>query len=221
MTPSLAIIVPAAAGDHAWHALLPQLQTIGADELTLVVTHDESVAALSSEIALIRSNPGRALQLNAGAAATSADWLWFLHADSVLSAETVAAMRTFVAADIDAIGYFDLVFSGDGPRAMALNRWGAYLRSRWIRLPFGDQGFLMPRRVFHALGGYDTHIECGEDHALIWTAHKHGVPVKPLGAPLATSARKYVRFGWWRTTHRHLFQTLLQARRFSRHGAAR
>ena len=199
MTPSLAIVVPAAAGDHAWHALLPQLQAVGAQELVLVVPHGETVAALSIEVTVIRSDPGRALQLNAGAAATSAEWLWFLHADSVLSRETVTAMRAFVATDMDAIGYFDLVFSADGPRAMTLNRWGAYIRSRWMRLPFGDQGFLMPRRLFRALGGYDTRIECGEDHALIWTAKQQRVPVKPLNAPLATSARKYAR--WRRSSH--------------------
>ncbi len=163
MTPSLAFVVPSAAGNHAWHALLPQLQAVGADELVLVVPHGESVAALNFEVAVMRSDPGRALQLNAGAAATSADWLWFLHSDSVLSRETVAAMRAFVATDMDAIGYFDLVFSADAPLAMTLNRWGAYIRSRWMRPPFGDQGFLMPRRLFRALGGYDTRIECGED----------------------------------------------------------
>lgn len=218
MTPSLAIIVPVAAGDHAWYALLPQLQAIGVEEIAIVVQHEEYVSINTEDISVLRSEPGRALQLNTGAASTTSDWLWFLHADSILSAKSVSAMRAFIAADADAIGYFDLVFTDDGPRAVMLNRWGAYLRSRWMRMPFGDQGFLMPRRLFMALGGYDTSVECGEDHALIWTAHKRGVPVEPLGAPLATSARKYARSGWWKTTYRHLRQTLSQARRFSQDG---
>lgn len=219
MSPSLAIVVPAGPGDQAWRGLLPQLDAVGAREIALVLARADTgnVEGLSSNVTLVTSQAGRARQLNAGAAATCADWLWFVHADSrITDAATIDAARRLVLADEEAIGYFDLQFLGDGPWLMWLNAFGARLRSRWLGLPFGDQGFLMPRRVFDAVGGFDETLGGGEDHALIWTARSMDVPLRPTKAPLHTSARKYARHGWWAITGEHLRLTLMQARTFSR-----
>lgn len=220
--PSLAIVVPAGPGDLAWQGLLPQMDGARADELVLVVPLDAPAptAALPGNTAVRRSPTGRAQQLNAGAAATSADWLWFVHADSRITAATLDALDRFVAADRDAIGYFDLRFLDDGPRLVVLNTIGATLRSRWLGLPFGDQGLLMPRRVFQALGGFDETAPGGEDHALVWAARRAGVPLVPLRAPIFTSARKYAHGGWWATTRLHLRLTCTQAWRFARQRSA-
>jgi len=83
-------------------------------------------------------------------------------------------------------------------------------------LPFGDQGLLMPRRVFEALGGFDETQPGGEDHALVWAARHAGVPLVALRAPMFTSARKYAQAGWWATTRLHLRLTCTQAWRFAR-----
>jgi hypothetical protein len=99
---------------------------------------------------------------------------------------------------------------------MALNTIGANLRSRWLGLPFGDQGLLMPRRVFEALGGFAERHQGGEDHAMVWSARRSGVPLQALRAPIFTSARKYAHRGWWATTAEHLRLTCAQAWRFSR-----
>ena len=218
MSPSLAIVVPAGPGDSAWHGLLLQLGAAHAREIALVlpVSEPETPVELPGNVTVVLSAAGRARQLNAGAAATSADWLWFVHADSRVTAATLAALHRFVAADADAVGYFDLRFLADGPRLTALNTLGAWLRSRWLGLPFGDQGLLMPRRVFAAIGGFDERPRGGEDHALVWSARRLGVPLQPLRAPIFTSARKYAQRGWWATTARHLRLTCAQAWRFSR-----
>lgn len=218
MSPSLAIVVPAGPGDEAWRGLLPQLDAAGAQEIALVLTQSDArdVEDLSSNITLVSSLPGRARQLNAGAAATCADWLWFLHADSHIGAATIAGLHRFVRTNDDAIGYFDLRFLDDGPSLMWLNTLGARLRSRWLGLPFGDQGFLMSRRIFDAIGGFDEHLVGGEDHALVWMARSLDVQLRPTRAPLHTSARKYARYGWWSITREHLRLTLMQARTFSR-----
>src|SRR5690606_39672288 len=73
---------------------------------------------------------GRARQQNAGAAAAGGDVLWFLHADSRVTADTLAAARSFARSA--AIGYFDLQFLDDGPRLVRLNALGARIRSRWL-----------------------------------------------------------------------------------------
>ncbi|MBA2237749.1 MAG: glycosyl transferase family 2, partial [Lysobacter sp.] len=178
MSPSLAIVVPAGPGDDAWTGLLPQLAAANAARIALVLPEREPLApaALPANLSVVRSAAGRALQLNAGAAATRSDWLWFVHADSRVTNATIRCLHDFVAADSEAVGFFDLRFLDDGPRLTVLNTIGARFRSRCLGLPFGDQGLLMPRRLYEALGGFDEHPRGGEDHSLIWSARNRGVP---------------------------------------------
>jgi hypothetical protein len=220
MVASLAIVVPSGPGERAWQALLPQLAQLRAQEIILVLPDSESSALdfnpADAAVSVVRSPAGRARQLNAGAAASVSEWLWFLHADSRLVGSTVDALLRFVRSDVPAIGYFDLRFLQDGPPWMFLNTIGAQLRCRLFGLPFGDQGFVMPRQVYHAIGGFDENIGPGEDHAAIWKARSQGIPLHALRAPLYSSARRYAEHGWCSTTFRHLRWTLSQARRFSR-----
>lgn len=217
MAPTLAIVIPVGPGDTAWRGLLPQLADAGAGIHIAAAQGDhQDFGELPASVALLRAPAGRARQLNAGAAAVTADWLWFLHADSRLAPQSLAAVRAFVTADGEAIGYLDLRFLDDGPRLMALNAAGAWLRSHCLGLPFGDQGLLLPRRLFTALGRFREDLPAGEDHALIWAARRHHIPVRPLHAPLYTSARRYAHRGWLATTARHLRLTLDQALAFSR-----
>ena len=221
MRPDVAIIIPAGPGDGAWRNLLPQLDGADAREIVLALAEGEVGSADSGlDIRVVHAPAGRARQLNAGANASNAGWLWFLHADSAVTRKTLQAMREFVRTSHDAIGYFRLGFFDDGPRWMFLNAWGAALRSRLFGLPFGDQGLLMPRRVFRQLGGFDESIGKGEDHALIWRARAQDIPLHAIKATIRTSARRYADNGWWRTTRMHLRMTRDQATRFSRQANA-
>ena len=159
---------------------------------------------------------GRASQQNAGADATTAPWLWFLHADSMLAPGTLPALASLLREDTPVLAYFDLHFLDDGPALMRVNALGAWLRSRWLGLPFGDQGLVLPRATFDALGGFDTALVRGEDHDLVWRARRAGVPVRPLRAPIYTSARRYAEHGWARATAGNLMESWQQARRFAR-----
>lgn len=211
----VSIVIPAGPGDHSWHELLPQLAAAQAQEIVLALTEQDDNRPHPGKARIVRARAGRSTQLNAGAAASQADWLWFLHADSRVTERTLVALQNFVAADENAIGYFSLGFLDDGPRWMFLNAWGAALRSRVFGLPFGDQGLLMPRRVFEMLGRFDETLSKGEDHALIWMARAKGIPLRAINATIHTSARRYAENGWWRTTRMHLRMTREQATRFS------
>ncbi|MGB0135536.1 glycosyltransferase [Dokdonella sp.] len=223
MQPDVDIIVPAGPGDRAWRELLPQLVAARVNRVILVLADDDlsDPGDIPPEVQVCRSKAGRALQLNAGARVSESPWLWFVHADSRVTPATLGAMQHFVDADATAIGYFRLRFLADGPRWTFLNAWGADLRSRLLGLPFGDQGLLMPRRVFDSLNGFDESVVAGEDHNLIWAARAHGIPLGAVPAPIYTSARKYAERGWWRTTWQHLGMTRTQARSFSRNNNRR
>ena len=141
----------------------------------------------------------------------SGDWLWFVHADSRLRADTLQALQGFLDQGNPALGWFTLAFRRDGTRCTVLNAAGANWRARWLGLPFGDQGLLLPRACFEALHGFDEQAAYGEDHLLVWAARRAGLPLQHIPAVLETSARKYARHGWLRTTWRHWRLTVVQA----------
>lgn len=226
----LSVVVPVGPGDQLGVQLQTQLSALPQKASVCVVVserarlpalHCPEHAATTQggpQWRWLRAPAGRAGQQNAGACVAGGDWLWFLHADAQLLDTTLPALARFIAADHAAIGYFDLRFLGDGPPLMWLNAAGAWLRSRWLRMPFGDQGLCLPRSVFHALGGFDCMTPRGEDHQLVWRARAAGFGVLPVGAPLYTSARRYVDAGWLATTRMHLAETWRQALKFSREG---
>jgi hypothetical protein len=215
----LDIVVPLGPGELAWRTLLPSVLASTSADVWVVATPDareEDLPTPEPRLRRVLSRQGRAAQMNAGAAAGTAAWLWFLHADSRLATDSFARLADYLDAEHAGIGYFDLRFLADGPGLVRLNEWGARLRSRWLGLPFGDQGFVMRRETFGALGGFDESLPGGEDHALVWRARRAGLALRPIGADLWTSARKYRHQGWLGTTFSHLGATLSQARRFAR-----
>lgn len=216
--PRLSVIVPFAAHETEGAALLEQLRTLPHDTeivLARVEGHSPPMGlrpGASGDTTRVCASPaGRARQMNVGARVARGRWLWFLHADSRLEVRTLTSLDAFLAKEQDALGYFDLCYRNDGPRLTHLNAIGANLRARWLGMPFGDQGFVLPAVWFERLGGYDESAACGEDHLLVWRARIAGLPLKRIAAPLESSARKYAQLGWWPATLRHLWLTARQA----------
>jgi rSAM/selenodomain-associated transferase 2 len=215
--PLLSVIVPLAPGETAGAALLAQLCGLSADsEIVLVDAGSAALATVDgwsgdAMLRVLRSAPGRARQLNLGANNARGRWLWFLHADTALDEEALSVLRRFIITAHGTLGYFQLAFADDGPRLTRLNALGANLRAQGLRMPFGDQGLVIEREVFLAAGAYDETMLHGEDHLLVWALRARGVRLRALPATLTTSARKYARDGWLRTTARHVARTAWQA----------
>ena len=217
----LSVVVPVGPGDRAWTGLLGDLAALDdSAEIVLVAAEGEAPGifaaqdyGLTARTRWLEAPAGRARQQNAGARAAAGDAVWFLHADSRLPARSVAAALDF--AGDEGLGYFRLRFLADGPLPARLNALGAGIRSRLLHLPFGDQGFLLRRETYEALGRFDETLSGGEDHALVWLARARGVPLVDLSMPIFSSARRYRDQGWLRTTLRHARLTVSQARRFS------
>ena len=221
--PTLSIVIPAGPGDRDWAGLLDDLPADDACERLLVLAEGDAPRGAPAGLRVISAPAGRARQINAGLRASRGAAVWVLHADSRVDAATVASARGaalgFSNGDAPALCWFDLGFH-DGPAAMAVNAFGANLRSRWFGIPFGDQGFLAPRALFDSLGGFDERVGRGEDHAFVHAARRAGVPLRRLPGCVRTSARRYVERGWWRTTREHLTLTWRQRRAFSREASS-
>lgn len=221
MLSDLAIIVPVAPRDPTWAALAQDFaalprgpEVIFAGPKPPLIDAKMSAAALSGRehrLAWVRTPLGRAAQMNHAARATARRFLWFVHADSRLTPAALGALSRAVAAAPAALHYFDLAFeTRDDPR-MALNNVGVWIRSHLLKMPFGDQGFCLPRATFLELGGFDETARYGEDHLLVWKARRRGIALRCTGAPIGTSARKYREHGWLKTTVRHQALTAAQA----------
>lgn len=210
--PQKPTVIPAQLGIQrlelfAATSLDPHLR--GDDELRQ--SHLKTLATVN----IINSTKGRASQMNAGAKMAKNPCLWFLHADSRLDARCLKAVDNFDFGK-SLLGYLGLRFLDDGPRTMGINSLGVWFRSRFLGIPFGDQGFVISKSNFEKLGMYREELTSGEDHALVWKARKNGVKLKHLNASIQTSARKYTQYGWGQTTRNHLRETWRQAWQFSK-----
>lgn len=134
-------------------------------------------------------------QLRRGCAAAAGDWLLILHADTQLAPGWSAVVAAHLGSD--RAGWFRLRFDRGG-RCVAA--W-ANLRARLFGLPYGDQGLLVPRALYAAVGGYPD-IPLMEDVALARALRGR---LTPLDAVAVTSAEKYRRDGWLRRGARNLW----------------
>ena len=217
---NVAVIIPVAPAETTWRRLLIDLGPLppGA-EVILVGTKEPprdwrnvvENAGLRCMVRWLQTMPGRARQLNHGAANTSRAFLWFLHADSRITSEGIEALRRALSRSAQSLYFFELSFELDGPAPVWINARGANFRSRYLLLPFGDQGFCLSAAQFIRMGGFDERTHFGEDHLFVWKAHRLGIAVRSVGATISTSARKYARHGWFQTTLTHLLLTAKQA----------
>jgi hypothetical protein len=216
---NLSVVIPVAAGDDAWKALLGQIKYLPLKTEILLVcpVMPADAPALLAPLATnrslrwITSAPGRAKQMNAGARAASRGYLWFLHSDSQFAADTITRLESSLQAAPDALHYFNLKFRADGPKLTRLNDMGVRFRSQVLGLPFGDQGFCLSKENFVKLGEFPEDAAYGEDHLLVWRARGMGIPLACTRSTLLTSARKYKEHGWLATTSNHLRLTIKQA----------
>jgi hypothetical protein len=126
-----------------------------------------------------------------------------LHADTQPGPGWQAALEEFMAGPSarTTAGYFRFALDDAAPEARRLERMVAW-RCRWLGLPYGDQGLLIHRDLYHALGGYQP-IPLMEDVDLIRRLGRHRLKALPVA--FITSAEKWRRDGWYARSARNLF----------------
>jgi len=200
MNRRVSIIVPTLQEAGTVGALLDDLQALRAAGHEVIVvdggSSDDTLALAAPACdRLLHCPPGRAVQMNAGAAVAGGDILWFVHADTRLPA---SAMRAIEAASEAGAGWgrFDIRLSGSRT-GFRLIETLINLRSRLTGIATGDQGLFVSRELFDTVGGYPA-IALMEDVALSKSLLRHGRPAC-LHDRLTTSSRRWEHRGMWRT----------------------
>ncbi|MGD9669129.1 MAG: TIGR04283 family arsenosugar biosynthesis glycosyltransferase [Hyphomicrobiaceae bacterium] len=148
---------------------------------------------------LLTTDPGRGRQLLTGARRARQPWLLFLHADTVLAPDW----------DLEAAAFMGRVDSGDSPLCAATFRFAledrgltprvleglVALRGSVFALPYGDQGLLIPRRLYDEIGGYRD-MALMEDVDIVRRLGRRRL--RALRTPATTSAERYRQEGYVR-----------------------
>lgn len=196
----LSVIIPTL--DEAQH-IGPLLQDVyqARDVEAIVVdggSRDDTVATARHMGARVITGPaGRALQMNRGAAAARGRLLFFLHADSRLPRGFDALVRQAMDMPDVVAGAFRLHIDAAGAMLRFVEFW-ANLRSRCLRMPYGDQGLFIASGCFQNIGGFPT-LPIMEDFELVRRLRSRG-RIMLLPAAIRTSPRRWLNLGVGRTT---------------------
>ncbi len=201
--PRLSIVIPALNEE----ALIGEtLKSIDRDLETEVIVADAGSTdatrhhAEAAGARVLRAKPGRAAQMNSGAAAARGEILLFLHADTRLPPGYAEQVKEVLHRPGVVAGAFLLGF--DDPRiSLRLVAAGANLRSRFRQLPYGDQALFVRKDVFAESGGF-RQLPVMEDYE--WTRRLRRMGRIALAPGLVTSsARRWLLHGVFRTTLTH------------------
>ena len=154
----------------------------GSTDATLQIADEAGARVVSGP-------PSRGGQLRRGVAEAKGEWLLILHADSLLPEGWCEVVQAHLPDGRPA--HFRLRFDARGLAPTWVATW-ANLRSRLLKLPYGDQALLMSRADYDAVGGY-ADIPLMEDVAIARALRRH---LTALPAAITTSAAKYQRDGW-------------------------
>ena len=216
----ISLIIPARNEAENLSSLL-QTRAVADFSEIIVVDNGSSdqtaqVVAANPGVVLARSAPGRGLAMNAGAAASSGDVLFFLHADSRLPVSAQAAIRAALSDARVLAGCFRLAFDRSGA-TLSLSAW--MTRFDTCVTTFGDQGYFIRRSAFERLGGFAA-WPILEDVDMRQRLRGLGI-FRKLDLAITTSARRFARHGPLRQQLRNCLILALYGLGMSPHRLAR
>jgi len=144
---------------------------------------------------VIRSERGRARQMNAGAAHACGDILVFLHADTELPPDGLQRIRSSLQEGY-VWGRFDVRIAGHPAMLKVVARMMNW-RSRLTGIATGDQAIFMTRGAYRRVGGFPEQplMEDIEMSRRLRTLSRPAC----ISSRVTTSGRRWETHGVWRT----------------------
>ncbi|MGB3507732.1 MAG: TIGR04283 family arsenosugar biosynthesis glycosyltransferase [Microcoleaceae cyanobacterium] len=197
---SISIVIPVLNEAKTIAQTISTAQTATDIEIIVVDggSNDGTVeVAQSLDIQLIYTLPGRATQMNQGAMAATGDILIFLHGDTLLPSGFDWLVRQALLKANTVAGAFELGI-GAGAGSLRVVEKIVNWRSRYLQIPYGDQGIFLKAKIFEEVGGFPE-IPIMEDFELIRQLRKRG-RIEILSVPVLTSGRRWQKLGILKTT---------------------
>lgn len=221
----LIIVIPTLNAQKTLPALLTSMGVAKAD-MRLIISdggsHDDTLNIAAKSGALICAGAAS----RGGQLARGADWaletgrdmegvnhFLFLHADCRLPQNWYETVQNFIALNPQKTGYFRYKSCQKSVSGWILKRW-VDLRCWAWRLPYGDQGLLIPVSLYQELGGYQPSYPLFEDVEFVDRIRKYAgrKGFGPIAAAMQTDISDHLCEGVWRRGWRN-FRLLRAYRR--------
>jgi rSAM/selenodomain-associated transferase 2 len=150
---------------------------------------DSAAIAARFGARVLKSAPGRGIQLRAGGEAVSGDIILFLHADSGFPAGGLARLEAVLSTDSDLVGgNFRVIFDGDDGFSRWLTGFYAWFCRRGLY--YGDSAIFVRTDAYRGLGGIKP-LALMEDYEFTRRLERHGETVCVEDPALITSSRRF------------------------------
>jgi len=208
----LSIVIPVGRKENDFK-LIKQIRGKFKNCEIIIVTDEANEFIKSEELDVDQTfslrDSSRAKALNTGARLATRRNLWLLHLDSKVDHVQPSDLMLFDEFDVST---FLLEFD-------QANCWwiaaGTNFRTKVFGIPFGDQSFLLSKKLFDFIGKFDEDLLEGEDHEFIWRMKSLNIRLNVINKHIITSAKKYVSKRIYQTL-KSLSKTFLQAMKFYR-----
>jgi rSAM/selenodomain-associated transferase 2 len=191
----ISVVIPVLNDREKLPRCLDHIQAVSGAEIVVVDGGSSDGSPAEAEkyaVKVVRTAPGRARQMNAGAAEAEGDILLFLHVDTVLPAGYQRMVQSAVDDRHAVGGAFTFAVDGQSSFYRFIEKT-ANFRSRHMGVVFGDQAIFATSDAFRAAGGYSDQ-PIMEDCVLVDSLKKQGrftiLPHKAI-----TSARRWEEAG--------------------------
>lgn len=144
---------------------------------------------------IIKSERGRARQLNNGAKESNNNILFFLHADSFIEENVLIKIEDFIK-NGNKVGCLKIKFDS---KKILMNIFAilSNLRVKYRNIAFGDQGIFIEKKLFEDIGMFDD-IPIMEDYKLSIKL-KNVFPIKYIDSYIISSSRRFAKNGILKT----------------------
>jgi rSAM/selenodomain-associated transferase 2/rSAM/selenodomain-associated transferase 1 len=146
---------------------------------------------------IMEGQKGRPFQQNIGARAGQGRVFLFLHADTIMPKDYQNIIFDILMDPQVSAGGFSFKTDSDYS-IMRIIEYVVNIRSKYLGLPYGDQGLFMKKSTFECMGGFPE-VPIAEDILLVNRLAKRG-KISVASAAAVTSARRWQKLGILRTT---------------------